>query len=225
MPRESYQSQLETLRSDVKAMADLVMDRYADALEAYDTGDRELAEAVIEGDHDVNQRYLDLESDCIELLALQQPVAGDLRCIASSFKIITDLERVGDLATNLAEYSLAAEGHPHSAIRLRKLGDQAGAMLADAMEAYVEGDADAAWEVAARDDDVDRACEQASERVVRELLDTESQGFADGEANEHIDTVSRALLTIRDLERVGDHAVNICARTLYMVENDEGLIY
>ena len=142
MPRESYQSQLETLRSDVDEMADLVLERYAQALEAYETGDRELAKAVIEGDHEINSLYLDLESDCIDLFALQQPVASDLRFIASSFKIVTDLERVGDLATNLAEYSLAPEGEPHSAIDLGELGDRAGEMLDDAMDAYVEADAD-----------------------------------------------------------------------------------
>jgi phosphate transport system protein len=225
MARTSYQTQLDQLRTDVRTMADLVMDRYAQALRAYETGDHELAQRVVEGDSEVNEQYLDLESDCIDLFALQQPVAGDLRFIASSFKILTDLERVGDLATNLARYSMAADGEPHPAIQLRTLGDMAGEMLADAVDAYVEGDVAATRAVAAQDDELDRECEAASERVVRELLSTETQAQTDWEISRQVDAVSRALLTIRDLERVGDHAVNVCARTLYMVDNDEGLIY
>jgi phosphate transport system protein len=225
MARTSYQTQLDQLRTDVRTMADLVMDRYAQALRAYETGDHELAQRVVEGDSEVNEQYLDLESDCIDLFALQQPVAGDLRFIASSFKILTDLERVGDLATNLARYSMAADGEPHPAIQLRTLGDMAGEMLADAVDAYVEGDVAATRAVAAQDDELDCECEAASERVVRELLSTETQAQTDWEISRQVDAVSRALLTIRDLERVGDHAVNVCARTLYMVDNDEGLIY
>jgi phosphate transport system protein len=201
------------------------MDRYAQALRAYEIGDHELAQRVVEGDHDINEQYLALESDCIDLFALQQPVAGDLRFIASSFKILTDLERVGDLATNLARYSMAADGEPHPAIGLRELGDLAGEMLTDAIDAYVADDVDACRRIAARDDELDRECEAASERVVRELLSTETGARTDWEISRHVDAVSRALLTIRDLERVGDHAVNICARTLYMVDNDDGLIY
>ncbi|WP_123623215.1 phosphate signaling complex protein PhoU [Halorubrum sp. CSM-61] len=235
MPRENYQEKLDGLRDDVVAMGELVGARYASAIEAAATGDDELAEEVVEGDHEVNETYLGLEDECTELLALQQPVAGDLRLVTASFKVITDLERVADLATNLAEYG-GPDGGVHPAVEFRELGEDAGEMVADAVAAYEAGDAEACREIAARDDDFDERCRRASEAVVRELLEAdrarneaalgETGADADAEALEaSLDEVSRALLAVRDLERVADHAVNVAARTLYMVENDDELIY
>ena len=187
---------------------------------------------MIEGDHEVNERYLAIEDDCTELLALQQPVAGDLRLITASFKISTDLERVADLATNLAGYG-GSEGGLHPAVDFRELATIAGGMVADAVAAYEAGDPDACRAIAARDDDLDERCRRASEAVVRDLLQADrTQAARDGTAErdpdqlaDALDDVSRALLAIRDLERVGDHAVNIAARALYMTENDDELIY
>ncbi|ERH09844.1 MAG: phosphate uptake regulator [halophilic archaeon J07HX64] len=110
MARETYEARLALLRDDVVEMAGTALERYRTALDVLETGDRAQARRIIEGDDDINRRYLDIESDCIELLALQQPVAGDLRFIASSFKIVTDIERVGDLATNMARYGQEAGG-------------------------------------------------------------------------------------------------------------------
>ena len=218
MPRESYQDQLEQLRDDVVAMAELTLERYETAVEVLETGDRELAERVITGDHDINERYLALESDCIELFALQQPVAGDLRFVASSFKIITDLERVGDLATNLARYGREANGT--FSVEVAPLARTASDLVTDAVEAYRTEDADAARAVAGRDDMLDERCLAATETVVRELVTTEAVAV-----ESTLERTPRALLTIRDVERVGDHAVNICARTLYMVEHSDALLY
>ena len=221
MPRNEYQKQLETLRSEVVAMGELVIDRYNDALNALERKDESLAESVIEGDAEINELYLDLESDCIDVVALQQPVAGDLRFLASTFKIITDLERIGDLATNLAEYAIAAERDRYPEVDIAHIGAEAGAMVVEAMAAYEADDTGAAREVAARDAEVDRLCAEASEAVVRDLIGTE---YGDDETV-LVDDVQRLLLTVRDLERVGDHAVNVCARTVYMVEHDDELIY
>lgn len=225
MPRDEYQQELERLRADVYSMANRVLDRYADALEAYETGDETVAESVIEGDHEINERYLELEGDCIELLALQQPVAGDLRFVAATFKILTDLERIGDLATNLAGYGTEETSPLLAPEEVVALGERAGEMVADAIDAYDSANAEATWEIAARDDDLDRACQDASRRVVRQLLEDDPSSLSDAEIEARLADVSRTLLTIRDIERVGDHAVNVCARTLYMVENDDGLIY
>ena len=232
MPRENYQKRLEGLRTDVVAMGDLVLDRYETALRAAETGDDDLAAEVIDGDHAVNARYLELEEECTELLALQQPVAGDLRLVTASFKIITDLERVGDLATNIAEYG-GDGGGIHPAVDFRGLGDAAGEMVADAVAAYEAADPDACREIDVRDDDLDERCRRNSEAVVRSLLEAdraraETNGTREPEADhlaDALDDVSRALLAIRDLERVGDHGVNIAARTLYMIESDDELIY
>ena len=226
MARDSYQEKLETLQSDVLYMSEVVTDRLRMALEAMAQKDDDTAWDVIEGDDEINQLYLDLEDDCIDLLALQQPVAGDLRLIASSFKIITDLERIGDLATNLAEYTLDADRDMFPEVDIQAIGDTTIEMVEDAMLAYADEDVDACYEIADRDDDLDERCRRASEMVIRDLIETEiDDATADDEVEPLMQEVSRLLLTVRDLERIGDHAVNISARTVYMVENDDELIY
>jgi phosphate transport system protein len=226
MARESYQEKLNTLQTDVLYMSEVVTDRLRLALEAMEQKDEETAWEVIEGDNEINQLYLDLEEDCIDLLALQQPVAGDLRLIASSFKIITDLERIGDLATNLAEHTLDASRDMFPEVDIQAIGTVTVEMVEDAMDAYDEEDIDACFEIAERDDDLDERCRDASNTVMRDLIETEIEdSTAEGEIEALMGDVSRLLLTIRDLERVGDHAVNIAARSVYMVEKDDELIY
>ena len=225
MPRKDYQQKLDDLRDDVLYMSEIVMDRLRMGLSALEQKDRDLAMDVIEGDDEVNELYLNLEQECIDLLALQQPVAGDLRLVAASFKIITDLERIGDLATNLGEYTLAAGHDVFPEVDIQELGTVTLEMIEDAMIAYDEERTDLCYAVSERDDDLDDLCERASAIVVRDLIETELEANTDEEIESLLQDVSRLLLTVRDLERVGDHAVNICARTLYMVENDDELIY
>jgi len=232
MPRESYQAQLDALREDVLYMAEVVLERLRMGLDALNRKDEDLAWEVIDGDDEINELYLELERDCIGLLALQQPVAGDLRFIAASFKIITDLERVADLATNLGDYSLEARQDVYPEVDIQGIGADVAERVEDAMDAYAAEDADACFAIAESDEEIDRRCTKASEVVVRDLIETEIGAGDDGldpdaepEIEGLMDDVSRLLLTIRDLERVGDHAVNIAARTLYLVENDDELIY
>ncbi|MEF8885555.1 MAG: phosphate signaling complex protein PhoU [Haloarculaceae archaeon] len=226
MPREGYQEQLDGLREDVLYMSEVVLERLRMGLEALAHKDEELAWEVIEGDDEINQLYLDLEGDCIDLLALQQPVASDLRFIAASFKIITDLERIADLATNLGDYTLEARQDVFPDVDIQSVGEQVTVMVEEAMQAYEREDSEACVAIAERDDDIDERCEAASETVVRDLIEREVDAATDeAEIERLMADVSRLLLTIRDLERVGDHAVNIAARTLYMVENDDRLIY
>ncbi|MFB6106061.1 MAG: phosphate signaling complex protein PhoU [Halobacteriaceae archaeon] len=224
MPRKGYQEQLDELREDVLYMSEVVLERHRQALSALEDKDGEMGEAVIQGDGEINRMYLDLESDCIDLLALQQPVAGDLRFIAASFKIITDLERIGDLATNLGGYAMEAERDVFPDVDVQTIGDRTGEMVEDAMAAYAAEDAEACFDIAERDHDVDELCDRASATVMRDLIEREADADAE-EIESLLHEVRRLLLTIRDLERVGDHAVNVAARTLYMVENDDALLY
>jgi len=224
MPREGYQERLEALREEVLYMSEVVTDRLRMGLNALETKDEDLAWEVIEGDHEVNEMYLDIEAECIDLIALQQPVAGDLRFIASSFKIITDLERIADLATNLGDYALDAQQDVSPEVDVRAIGDATIGMIEDAMEAYADEDASTCYDIADRDDEVDAMCEAASETVARDLMQREDVE-TEGDVQRVMGEVNRLLLTIRDLERVGDHAVNIAARTLYMVESDDDLLY
>jgi len=220
MSRESYRERLTALRDDVLYLAELVTDRLRDALEALDVHDEQIARRVIESDDEVNELYLELESDCVDLLALQQPVAGDLRLIVASFKILTDLERIGDLAVNLAEYALDAAYTLAPDVDVRQIGDAVVDSVEAATAAFAEEDAAACVTVNEKDDEIDALCEAASETVVRTLVARDAD-----DADDLLSEVSRLLLTIRDLERVGDHAVNVAARTLFAVENDDSLLY
>jgi phosphate transport system protein len=224
VPREEFQQSLAALRAAVRDLGDLVLARLDDALDALRTGDDALARSVVDGDGDVNDRYLDVESDCIDLLALQQPVASDLRFVVASFKVATDLERVGDLAANLAGYALAASDDQLADVGIQAIGAAARDLLADAVDAYVAGDGAACYDIAERDDDVDALCQTASDRVVRDLIEREAASDA-WTLEPLLDEVSRVLLTIRDLERVADHAVNVAARTLYAADSNPELIY
>jgi phosphate transport system protein len=226
MARKGFQQQLSELREDVLYMSEIVLERMRMGLDALETKDEGLAREVIEGDHEINELYLGLEQDCIDLFALQQPVAGDLRFIAASFKIITDLERVADLATNLGEYTLQAGRDLYPDVDIQGIGDAVIRMVEQAMEAYADQDAESCFEIDGRDDEIDELCEDASSTVVRDLIETEiDDTSSDADIEDLMSEVSRLLLTIRDLERVGDHAVNIAARTLYMIENSDELIY
>jgi phosphate transport system protein len=229
MARESYQESLANLREDVLFMSEVVLERLRTGLDALEAKDEELAREVIEGDDEINEMYLELEGDCIDLLALQQPVAGDLRLVAASFKILTDLERVADLATNLGDYTIDAHHDRFPDVDVQSIGQEVAEMLEDAMDAYAENDVEACFAVAECDDEVDAMCERATDAVVRELIETELDGDESGDQSDAdvemlMQDVSRLLLTIRDLERVGDHAVNVAARALYMVENDPSLL-
>ena len=226
MPRQSYQDQLAALRENVLYMSEVVLERLRLGLDALEQKDVEMAWEVIEGDDEINEMYLELEKECIDLLALQQPVASDLRFIAASFKIITDLERIADLATNLGDYTKDAEQDLFPDVDIQELGDMVIGMVEDAMVAYETENVEATYDIADFDDEVDAFCDRAGQVVVRDLIETQLEDEGEGEEVERLMAdVSRLLLTIRDLERVGDHAVNIAARTLYMVENDDELIY
>jgi phosphate transport system protein len=139
---------------------------------------------------------------------------------------------VADLATNLADYSLDARQNVYPEVDVQEIGEDVAGMVGEAMDAYAAEDLDACFAIAEYDEEIDDRCTAASEVVVRDLIETEiAPGEPDIDPDDEpdiealMDDVSRLLLTIRDLERVGDHAVNIAARTLYMVENDDELIY
>jgi phosphate transport system protein len=224
MARDAYQAELAALREDVVEFGETVSGRLDDALDALETNDDDLATAVIDGDEEINERYLELESRCVDLFALQQPVASDLRLVTASFKIITELERIGDLATNLSACARSVEELHFSDTSLVDVGRLAREMLDDALDAYATDDPDIATAVFERDDELDGLCERVAEHVIRDLVETTTT--FDGEEMQGLLTeVNRLLLTLRDIERAGDHAVNIAARSFYMVTNETTLLY
>lgn len=215
MVRESYRRQLDQLSDTVLSMGNLVASRLGKGLEALRRPDPELIEELFRGDDEVDQLYSEIERRCIDLLALQQPVAIDLRLITTAFKISTDIERVGDIAVNLGQYArnyhLNLKLLPHE--ELFSIGDLVTTMVYESLKAFYDKDARRAEEVLELDDQVDRMFWDLVSRLIEDLLSSRDQ-------REEIVTGAVALLlSIRDLERVADHAVNIAARTIYMVES------
>ena len=223
MSRREFDRQLESLRAEVVALGETVVERLESAAEALETGEQELIDRVVEGDDEIDERHREIERDCIDLFALQQPVATDLREVAGAYKISTDIERVGDLAENVAQYGLDLERELYPEIPLADLTGTALRMVEDAVEAYAEsGDAWRCQELADRDTELDAMCAHAGEVITRTLIEHDVSDTEDVE--ELVADVTTLMLVVRDLERVGDHAVNIAGRTLYITEGDDTLL-
>jgi phosphate transport system protein len=222
MPRDAFQDEMDSLRDAILDLGATVVDRLRTAVVALDEDDRERARFVLENDHEINRRSLALESDCVDLVTLQQPVASDLRFVVASFKILTDLERIGDLAMNLGGYvtGMSREFAPRA--DLVAIGELVADQAEEALAAYETDDADRCHAVAERDDEVDGLCERAAETLLRDMVD---RALEEGTLEELLEETFQLLLTIRDIERAGDHAVNIAARTLYMIESEDTLLY
>jgi len=225
MTRKSYTEKLEGLRKDVLEMGCLVHERLNQALEAMITVDKEKADSIGSGDDQIDDTYVKIEGECSDLLALQQPVATDLRLITASFKIITDLERIGDKVVNLTDYTkLFKEKRIMDEDDIKKLGNFAADMLEDALEYYNNQNLERARQLVERDDKMDNMCEESTNKILGHLIEKESKTLTTEEATQLGQQVSTELLTIRDLERVADHATNIAARTIYLVSSTRELI-
>ena len=225
MAGDGYQASLTALRADVCAMGEQTVEQFDRAIESLATGDETVARQVIDADERLNETYLELEDECVNLFGQQEAFASDLRFITASFKIITDLERIGDLATNLSEYALAARHELTPEAAVENIGHDVREMLEQSLAAYESEETELAQQVVADDEQIDQRCRTASETVTRDLVEREAGSNGPWRVEQLLDDVTRVLLTIRDVERVGDHAVNIAARTYYMVENDPKLIY
>jgi phosphate transport system regulatory protein PhoU len=226
MARNQYNERLTTLRTDIILLAETIIERYEDAVDALVAGNTRRADQIVRQDDEINSRYLELEQECTTLIARRQPVASELRLVTASFKILTYLERIGDLAVNLAGRTEYGTAEIHEAINVRALGMEAGKMVVAAVDAYETETSNACRAVAATDTKLDADCEAANRQLIRELIDERSaSGQDEREPAATVDRTTRALLTIRDIERVGDHAVNIAARTLYMLDGDNDLLY
>ena len=168
-----------------------------------------LSERVLAGDAPINHMLLEIDERCFQLLALQQPMATDLRVVVSGVKINSDLERIGDFAVNIAEATLGYLEHPavKPLIDIPRMAEIAQGMLRDALNAYVRQDMALAQEVLDRDDSLDHLKDQ----VFRELL---SFMLSDPSVTEQ----SLGLILIsRHLERIGDHATNIAEEAIFIV--------
>ena len=192
-------------------MGGLVEDQIRRVMTALMERDTMLAQEVIDGDAQVNAYDVEVDEKCVELLALYQPTAGDLRFITTAMKIVTDLERIGDQAVNIAQRALELNREPQLKpyIDLPRMSEKAQRMVKESLDAFVTRDTDLARRVCAEDADVDALKEQ----IFRELL---TFMMADPRT---IPRAIRLILISRFLERVADHARNIAEMVIYMVDS------
>ena len=206
----AFEEQLGQLRTAVLEMGGLVEEQIGQAVRALIQRDEALAHATIERDHTVNRFDVEIDDLSLKLLALRQPAARDLRLITTALKITTDLERIGDMATHIAERAieLAGEVPIKPYIDIPRMADVARDMLRRSLDAFVREDTELALSVCLADDTID----QLHEQLFRELLSYMVENPA---------TVSRAmrlLFVSKYLERVGDHATNIAEMVIFMVK-------
>jgi phosphate transport system protein len=204
-----FQEELEQLQARLLEMGGLAEDRVRASIEGLVSRERGVIDGVLDGDGPINQLHVEVDNRCFTLLALHQPMAVDLRAIVSAVKINTDLERVGDLAVNIAEATMRYLKHPpvKELIDIPRMAGIAQAMLRDALDAFVRRDIPLAQSVLDKDDELDGLKTQ----VFRELLTYMLQ-------DPHtIEPALDLILVSRHLERIGDHATNIAEDVIFMV--------
>ena len=209
-----YNEELEDIRSKVMAMGGLVEQQLANAILALEEDDKDLAETVIVADYKINALEVEIDEECVQILARRQPAAGDLRLIMTVIKTITDLERIGDEAERISKMSvklkmtddvkssIAAVGHMGNHVRL---------MVHDALDAFARMDAESALKVWHEDRKVDKEYEGIMRQLMTYMM----------EDPRTIPHVLDLLWSVRALERIGDRATNICEYVMYLVKGKD----
>jgi phosphate transport system protein len=204
-----FQEELEALQGRLLEMGGLAEERVRAAIQGLVSRDTAVIDKVLHGDEPINELHIEIDNRCFKLLALHQPMAADLRAIVAAVKINTDLERVGDLAVNIAEAAKRYAVHPpvKQLIDIPRMGDIAQTMLRDALDSFVRRDTALAQQVLNEDDRLDALKTQ----IFRELLTYMLQD--PGTVEPALDLI----LISRHLERIGDHATNIAEDVIFMV--------
>ena len=207
---KKYDEDLHKLREDILYMGGLVEDQIQKAIQSLVERDSDLANVIIERDHEVNRLDVDIDDLCIRLLALHQPAGRDLRFITTGLKITTDLERIGDMAVNICERALELNQEPQLKpyIDIPRMTQIAQGMIRESLDAFVREDTDLALKVCKDDEQVD----QLNSQIFREVIT-----FMIGDPL----TINRAMKissVSKYLERIADHATNIAEMVVFMVK-------
>ncbi len=205
-----FQKELEELKANLLKMAAIVEEAIRDSVKSLVERDSELAQKTFEFEDRINKMEIVIDDMCLRLLALRQPMATDLRFITSAMKIITDLERMGDQAVNIAERAISLNQEPllKPYIDIPKMAEITQSMVKDVLDAFVNQDSKLARSVCERDDEVDGLTSQ----VFRELLTYMMSDPKTSTRAVHLMIVSRCL------ERIADHATNIAEDVIFMVD-------
>jgi phosphate transport system protein len=206
-----FHEELGALKQTLLAMGGLVEDQIRRVMRALVERDDEQARDVIDRDRQVNSYENEIDEKCVELLALHQPAAGDLRFITTAMKIVTDLERIGDQAVNIAQRALELNREPQLKpyIDLPRMAEKAQAMMKESLDAFVSRDATLARRVRGADEVVDALNHQIFRELLTFMMEDPST----------IPRAIRLILIARFLERVADHATNIAEMVVFLVES------
>jgi phosphate transport system protein len=206
------QREIDRLKRKILALGALVEDNLRLAFQAIEARNADKAHRVIATDLVIDQNEVEVEEECLKILALYQPVAGDLRFLVAVIKITSELERIGDLGSNIAERALQlVDEHPVPVPGgFAVMAERTGAILEKALDALVRQDAATARLVLAADDEIDAMYRGLIEEL-KEIIRTDP---------EHLDAIVLLFSVARYLERLADHATNIAEDVLYMVEGE-----
>jgi phosphate transport system protein len=207
--RQSYNLELESVRSDILEMGKLVADAIERAVQSLAEQDIKLAQKVMAGDDEIDNMQVVIEDKCMSLIARQQPLARDLRIVGTGLKITTDLERMGDHAFDIASITGHIAGQPliKPLVDIPRMAEMTQNMLKDSLEAYTNLDIALAERVCQADDDVDNLYQQ----VFRELLTYMMEN------PRTIGQATQLIFVTRYLERIADHTTNIAEWVIYLV--------
>ncbi len=206
-PRSRFDDELEDLNIKLIEMGALAQQAISDSVQALLTNRPELAKSVIANDRNIDELEKVIEQKCLKLLMLQQPVARDLRVISTALKMITDLERIGDQAADIADLTLRFNDQEQLSFakNISPMADIAKSMVKSCIEAYIKNDLDLATNTIKKDDEVDDLFDVVKEELIQTVTKDKDK------ADQAIDL----MMIAKYLERIGDHAVNVCEWVIF----------
>lgn len=210
--RKHFSRELEKIKKQILTLGAKVEDQVRMATQAIDTHDTELAKKIIQSDYTIDELEVEIEEDCLKILALHQPVAVDLRFLIAVIKINNELERIGDQAVNIAERvdAISSDVQLDLFFDYSSMGEKAREMLKMSLDALVNMDYDLAFNVVMKDDEVDKIKHDAYDRIK----------LAMSNHPDKLGELINLLLISRHLERLADHATNIAEEVIYLIEGE-----
>lgn len=209
--RNKFDNQLDKLNLELITMGALCEDAISASVKSLLDGDTDLCEKVFATENDINQKERDIESICMKLLLQQQPVAHDLRTVSSALKMISDMERIGDQASDIAEITkMVKHNNVQSRIHIKDMASAAIKMVTDSIESFVKKDYELAASVVEYDDKVDTLFIKVKDELVQLISEDSKNG----------EFCIDLLMVAKYLERIGDHAVNIAEWVEYSITGE-----
>jgi phosphate transport system protein len=207
-----FRRELEKIKKQLLTLGFMVEEQVQLAVKAVESNDTELARKIIRMDFDIDEKEVEIEEECLKILALHQPVAIDLRFLIAVIKINNDLERIGDQAVNIAERVgvTAKSDQMDHLFDYSSMGEKVLVMLKMSLDALINMDDDVAIQVVRQDDEVDRIQEEAYDRIKSAM----------SEFPDKIGYLINLLLISRHLERMADHTTNIAEEVIYLIEGE-----